>query len=1204
MNAFFRDPALRISLLYAVIASGWIFFSDRLLALWEASESSWVLMHTYKGWIFVLVTALLLFILLRALRPYVDPPFSSLPTTDHPHPSPKGWVPLLIFMVLAVAIVTTGYILFAIHRQADKKEAHDHLQAIARLKAQHIQQWVNERYGDAATFAVNSFLAREVQLWQTASPDEQAAIAVRIQRRLRAIQQAYGYQALHLFDKEGKFLMSTAEIADPIAPDEARWVLEAIATRQTRLSELHRNTVLPHQPVELGLIAPLQMTRDADDPDEETVVAVLVFKMAAAQFLYPLIQAWPNESRSAETLLVRRDGDHVLFLNPLRFAPEAAFQLRLPLTDTRSPAVRAVLGTTGLTQGVNYRQHDVLAAIEPVTSTAWWIVTQVDSDEVYAPIVRLAWHVLVVAGLFILVAAWATYLWWRGEQSRYLSRYYRSELERQALAQHYDYLTKYANDIVQLVDNDGRIVEVNERCLVAYGYSRDELLGQPASLIEVQETPGVPTLSTLHWEHIDPVNGYLFETYHRRKDGHTFPVEVSVRPIEVHGLRFQQAIIRDITERRQAQAALIQSRDFYITLLDKLPNPVWRAGLDGGCNYFNRSWLEFTGRTFEQEQGTGWTEGVHPDDLGRCLRIYREAFAAKSIFQMEYRLRYHDGSYRWITDYGQPFYDLEGQFAGYIGSCYDIHQERITRSRIQQMADQLTQQAITLRAILDTTPDHIYQLDRDGYCQYASAAGLRDLGLSENAVIAHPINDIGLPSEIAEPFDQKRIAVQKTGFPLKGETTLPTLQGSSDYEYMIAPLINAEGQIQGTVVTLHDITARKRDEELLRRAQKMEAIGQLTGGIAHDFNNLLAVILGNLDMLLSLTSDPLMRDCLYAAIRATERGADLTHRLLAFSRRQPLHPKSVQANELLGNLLNLCRRTLGEAVVIRQHLCPDLWRISVDPGQLENSLLNLAINARDAMPQGGILTFSTANITIGPADLSRYPEATVGDYVRLSVADTGVGMTPQVLERAFEPFFTTKEVGKGSGLGLSMVYGFIKQSGGHIKVTSHVGRGTTVDIYLPRWLGDEAIEPVRTVTPKIMPPPTDCKVILVVEDDADVRLIAVSLLRQHGYEVLEAASGDEALVILAKRPVDLLFTDMVLAGSLNGAQLAAAAYQQHPDLKVLYTTGYAEHDVLEQGPLTKEGILLTKPYRKEQLLMHVRKILQEPSSHSVTTVYS
>ncbi|OAN57933.1 hybrid sensor histidine kinase/response regulator [Sphingobium sp. TCM1] len=396
-------------------------------------------------------------------------------------------------------------------------------------------------------------------------------------------------------------------------------------------------------------------------------------------------------------------------------------------------------------------------------------------------------------------------------------------------------------------------------------------------------------------------------------------------------------------------------------------------------------------------------------------------------------------------------------------------------------------------------------------------------------------------------------------------------------------------------VTEHRAEARARAEAeaALRQAQKMETLGQLTGGVAHDFNNLLQVVTGNLELLQrSLPTDPpRLKRAADNAMAGAERAAILTQRLLAFSRRQPLSPQPMDPNRLIAGMSDLFQRTLGETIEVRSVPQEGAWTIEVDHNQMENALLNLAVNARDAMPGGGKLDIEIDNIEIDSAQAVRDGEMPPGQYVRISLSDSGAGMDADTLRHAVEPFFTTKDVGRGTGLGLSMVYGFIKQSGGHLQVYSEPGQGTCVKLYLPRHHGVPPVENSDEPTP----PQTigGTETILLCEDDDNVRAYSAAVLRDLGYRVVEAGDAAQALGALgiATDPIDLLFTDVVLPGGMSGADLAREAHIRTPDLKILFTTGYARNAIIHQGRLEAGVELLTKPFTYSELAAKVRAML-------------
>ncbi len=419
------------------------------------------------------------------------------------------------------------------------------------------------------------------------------------------------------------------------------------------------------------------------------------------------------------------------------------------------------------------------------------------------------------------------------------------------------------------------------------------------------------------------------------------------------------------------------------------------------------------------------------------------------------------------------------------------------------------------------------------------------------------------------------------------------------YEMKFNSLYDENGNVIGAYQFVFDVTERVRDqarlheaEEQLRQAQKMEAVGHLTGGVAHDFNNMLAVVSGSLELLDRRTADddPRAKALISSALDAAKRAGNLTKRLLAFSRQQPLKPQITDPNKLVAGMSDLFRHSLGADVQLETVLAGGVWRVHVDQNQLESVLLNLAVNARDAMEGGGRLTIETQNAHLDKRYVVKELGITPGQYVMIGVTDTGSGMAPEVLAKAFDPFFTTKEVGKGTGLGLSQVYGFIKQSGGHTKIYSEVGHGTTVKIYLPRHTGDTVDEDKNTHMADL--PNSDGRELVLVVDDEDlVRQFSAMALTDLGYRVLEASNAQGALAILLDRPdVDLLFTDIVMP-EMNGRKLVDLAREKRPDLPVIYTTGYTRNAIVHNGVLDSDVELIGKPFTLEELAMRVRDVL-------------
>jgi PAS domain S-box-containing protein len=508
----------------------------------------------------------------------------------------------------------------------------------------------------------------------------------------------------------------------------------------------------------------------------------------------------------------------------------------------------------------------------------------------------------------------------------------------------------------------------------------------------------------------------------------------------------------------------------------------------------------------------------------------------------------------------------------------------------QRVDEGLRESTDLLQATLDAAAFPISVAAPDTTVLTWNKAAERDFGYTAEEMIGRRYRDIVPQSDLEEFEALFRRAV--AGEQLRGVEVRRRHRSGRllDIRFSSAPVRDRGGRVRTIVYVLEDVTQRNAVEAQLRQAQKMEAIGNLTGGMAHDFNNLLGVIIGNLDLLRpKVASDPENHELAGDALDAALRGADLTRRLLAFARRQPLRPERIELNVLVERSTALLRRMLGENIEFRVEFDPEPWPTLVDPPQLEAAIANLATNARDAMPKGGKLIIRTAKAHLDAHYAEQHPEVAIGDYAVVEICDTGVGVPPEILGRIFEPFFTTKEEGKGSGLGLAMVFGFVKQSGGHISVYSEVGEGSCFRIYLPR-AGEIA---AAAAPPAREQPPSGRESVLVVEDNEKLRRVVVRQIAGLGYRLFEAEDAAAALAILRGREhIDLLFTDIVMPGEMSGSELANAATSLVPGIKVLFTSGFPEARAESSGWIGSDARLLAKPYRKEELARALRLALE------------
>jgi len=688
--------------------------------------------------------------------------------------------------------------------------------------------------------------------------------------------------------------------------------------------------------------------------------------------------------------------------------------------------------------------------------------------------------------------------------------------------------------------------------------------------------------------------GYALHYRLVRPDGGVRIVyEISENVVDENGeLLLAQGTTQDVTEVWAAKAALVsrekalkESEDRFRDFAEAASDYQWEMDENFALSHMSQSSGKVGAHDLDAAVGLPlWrVAGLDDSNLDSHWSNFRETLRAHRPFrEFRYSLTDANGKTHYRRANGNPVFDESGQFTGYRCTTRDETTE--VEARRQAGVAENRFQALFTR---NPEPVWVFDLETLKFLEVNEAAVAR-YGYSREEFLTMRVSDIQIGKEQAESPG--------------GPDGNPAPMEEGEYQHRTRSGETISVQVSGREIdftdrrarlaVVHDITRRKQAEEQLRQSQKLEAVGQLTGGIAHDFNNLLTIILGSAELLEERQGklNPANTQLLRNIQAAGQQAATLTQRLLAFARKQPLEPRAIDLNQLMGGLKALLRRTLGEDVDIKMVLRPDLPKANIDDHQFEAAVLNLAINARDAMPHGGHLTIETALATIDEA-AATLGKIEHGRYLVLSVADNGEGMAPDVRARALEPFFTTKPTGKGTGLGLSMVYGFVTQSGGQLTIYSELGLGTTVRLYLP--LAESDVPAAPAVITKL---PGGSETILVVEDEPELRELVTGMLRPMGYRILEAGNGQEALALLAREPViNLLFTDVVMPGGMHGRALAQEAKKQRPDMRVLYTSGYTQDTMVHQGKLDEGVELLNKPYRRRDLAMKVREILDRPA---------
>ena len=667
------------------------------------------------------------------------------------------------------------------------------------------------------------------------------------------------------------------------------------------------------------------------------------------------------------------------------------------------------------------------------------------------------------------------------------------------------------------------------------------------------------------------------------------------------------------------EVALRDSEARFRMLADNIPVLAWTADPEGWVGWYNLQWYLYTGTTPEEVEGWGWQSVHDPEILPTVLDNWRTALRTGEPLEMVFPLRGADGLLRPFLTRVMPMKE-DGQVVRWFGTNVDISAEReaeaairASEERLRELNETLEQQVVErtarlrvsearLRTIFETSFQAQGLLSPDGTVLEANttALALIDAKLEDVTGLKFWDTPWFAPTPGVPVIIRDAIAKAARGESFRQEISVTLGGGLRVLDISFRPIRDETGDVVAIRPEAADITGRLRAEEALRQAQKMEAVGQLTGGIAHDFNNMLQGIAGGVELMrrrIRAGRPDEAEQYVDASKQSIERAAALVQRLLAFSRRQALTPKRVNLDELIHGMTNLMRQTVGPGIKVRVNLTNSSWAVRCDPNQMESALLNLAINSRDAMGRGGgELMVRTEHVRLNDADVAGWASAQPGDYVKISVSDTGVGMSRDVMERAFEPFFTTKPVGQGTGLGLSQVFGFVSQSNGIVRIDSQVGKGTSVQLFLPRDLEPGEREAWLGRAASIRRPAVPATVLLV-EDEANLRRLAAEALRDSGCKVLEAKDGPTGLSVLRSAlndgggKIDILVSDVGLPGGLNGRQLADAARAISPDLPVLLITGYAGEALATGLPQDDRIELLSKPFSLDALAARVEAIV-------------
>jgi len=1034
--------------------------------------------------------------------------------------APRVWVAGVV--ILSLALAAAGYWYYGVEAEYLRQTKHEEIAAIGALKSGQIEQWRKERLSAVDHLGRDPLIAAEIEALLH-SPDGRSA-KTDLLGRLRAERDLQMHANALLLAPDGAPLVAALEDPGPVNPATQRAIAAALAGRTPVLSEFYRGS---DGRISIDAVAAV---RDATGQ----ALAAAILRSDAAAYLYPLIQSSPTPSRTAETFIVQREGDEVVWLNDARHLADAALSLRQPLSNTSLPAVQAVLGRQGVFEGRDYRNVAVLADLRPIVGSPWFMVAKIDLDEVLAEAHYRARAIGLVVALFILLAgAVSAYAYQR--RQAWLSRV-RHELESHQRA---------ARRALELMEAE-RIAGMGMR-------EREErYLLQRNALIDLIKS------EALNSGDLTKAFGQITEVAART---------LGVARVSVWRYNSDRTAIRcdDLYEleadRHSSGAELAESicPAYFRALADSPVIVASDARTDTRTSEFSDGYLIPLGITSMLDA---------PIRLGG---------AVNGVLCHE-----HAGPVRqWTAD--------ESAFAVAVANTVSLVLEGWERRRAEA--------GLRLQsAALNAAASAIAITSRSGAIEWINPAFTALTGYSERDAIGKNPRDLLKSGVHDRSFYANLWDTILAGHVWRGEITNRRKDGSLHPEGMsITPVRNSDGEIAHFIAIKRDLTEQKQLEARLLQSQKMEVVGRLAGGIAHDFNNLLTVINGTVELMADSVEQghPLRQDLREIQL-AGARASTLTRQLLAFSRKQMMTPEVISMTALVTDLRGMLQRVIGEDITLA--IVPSAsgsW-IKADRGQIEQVLMNLVVNARDAMPNGGTMTIAIEDVDLDGAQAAERGSPQAGPHVLVEVSDTGTGMDDATLARVFEPFFTTKEPGRGTGLGLATVYGIITQSGGSISVSSELGRGTTFRIDLPRVADATRAVPRHTPVAAVTP-----ETILVVEDDDRVRHMTRRMLESIGYRVLAAQNGAEALLILDRheQPVHLMLTDVVMPG-MSGPELGARAAGIRPEMRILYMSGHTDNDVLRRSVLDRAADFIGKPFTREDLARTVRDTLDSTATRA------
>ena len=1134
---------------------------------------------------------------------------------------------LAAMMVTLLPLLSGGIWFYHAEKYAARQQVEKQFTSIAHLKMDQMIAWRNARLDDAAVLTESPFLAQGVARFRV---NPNTINTEELRSRFQSIQTHYHYTDILMVAPDGKIILSLSGTRGTL-PAYMAALAEALSERKPVFVDLHAEP--QHPAPHTCVVAPIF----ASDGQPSPPLGAIILIYDAAQSLYPLVQAWPVPTKTAETLLVRRDEDTALFLSELRNHPEAALQSRIPLNRTDVPAVMAVLGQEGFVEGLDYRGVKTMAVILPVPDSPWFLVVKDDAAEIYAGWrVRATLILLVLAALTIGLGALGLMAWQFYQKKAYYYALYDTESKLRASMERHSITLKAVGDGIIATDPQGQIELLNPVAEALTGWSQEDACGRPLEEVfhilneETRKKVENPAAKALREGRIV---GLANHTLLIAKNGFERPIADSAAPI--HDAQGKIAgvvlVFRDQTVERRTRR-LLQMR---LTLLEyaathtldelltrALDEIVALVGSSIGFYHFIdadqktislQQWSTHTLKDFCRTDGKGmhypidqagvWTDCIHE----------RKPVVHNDYASLPHKKGMPEGHAAVVRELAVPIIRADKVVAilgvGNKPEPYteeDIETVSYLSDVLWQFVEQKQAEELLLasgkryRSLYQNMMDAFVIVDMKGCVKECNESFSTMLGYTEEE-----LRQLRYADTTPEKWQAFEIQIVKEQVLPRGRSALYEKEYQRKDGVVIPVelrtflIVNDEGKPEGMSAIVRDISERILAEEereklqaQLNQAQKLESVGRLAGGVAHDFNNMLSVILGYTELALTRVapSDPLHID-LQHIFDAGKRSADITRQLLAFARKQTIAPKVLDLNETVESMLKMLRRLIGEDVNLAWLPGIGLWPVKIDPSQMDQLLANLCVNARDAIKGVGKITIETGIVTFDEAYCADHAGFIPGDFVLLSVSDDGCGMDKEILDKIFEPFFTTKEEGKGTGLGLATVYGIVKHNQGFANVYSEPGEGTTFNIYLPRQEGEGEIIR-KTVTTEI--PSGHGEVILIVEDEIAILTLSRTMLETLGYTVLTADTPGKAILLAEAHAneIHMLLTDVVMP-EMNGRELADRLHTFYPNIKTLFMSGYTTEVIAHRGILEEGVRFIHKPFSKNDLATKVYETLRQ-----------